>query len=506
MKISGKNRIGFFESKNYTTQFKTYNPVLGKENDFFINEVTQADCELALQKAQEVALDFAQTAPVQRAHFLNTIADLLEENSQKLTEVYVLESGLPLSRASVELKRTIFQLRSFAELITQPDFSIAAKESADLTRLPNPKPTLVKVWRPIGPVVVFGASNFPFAYSTIGGDSASALAAACPVIVKAHPMHAGTGNLVATLVVEAAKTCQMPDGVFSNLNARGHWLGEYLVTHPITKAVGFTGSLKGGMALYRLAQNRPEPIPFFAEMGSVNPIILLPSAFEQSQKIEREIAQSICAGAGQFCTNPGIIIAQESEKWEVFCENLEYELNKTAPQTMLHPQILENYRKGVEITNKLSKINNVVKTNNIKENEVLPKIYRVEAAHFLKTPQLKEEVFGMHTLLVTCKTKEEMQLVLKFLGGQLTTSFFGTEAEINENKSLLYQAMSQTGRIIFNGVPTGVEVSKAMTHGGPFPASTDARFSAVGSDAIYRFLRPITFQNFSKELVKNSIS
>lgn len=505
MEITGRNIIGFKLSDAFASQFRTFNPVSGKENDFRINEVTREDALLALEKAASAARIFAQSLPIERASFLENIAVLLEKHSVLLCSTFHLESGLGEARAQVELKRTVFQLREFAALLREPDFEIVATEAADLDRKPNAKPALLKVWRPIGPVVVFGASNFPFAYSTIGGDSASALAAGCPVIVKAHPMHAGTGDLVAQLVLEAAQQSKMPDGVFSNLNAQGYWLGEMLTTHPNTKAVGFTGSLEGGMALYRMAQNRPDPIPFFAEMGSVNPILLLPSVLKEPKTLVKQIAQSITSGAGQFCTNPGLVIAVDSADFAHFGAALEKELQNEKAQVMLHPDIARKYHAGLTKTKEILEINKIVSTNKSVEISALPFLAKVSGAGFLKNEELKHEVFGMHTILVGCSDKQEMQTVYQSLSGQLTTSFFGTDAEMNENSDLLELAMNQAGRIIFNGVPTGVEVSKAMTHGGPFPATSDARFTAVGRDAIYRFLRPLTFQNFSTAFTLNRL-
>ncbi|MCE3294449.1 MAG: aldehyde dehydrogenase [Crocinitomicaceae bacterium] len=505
MHISGKNRVGYTEPDAFAYTFRTFDPKQNRENDFDIFGATDADIEAAVQKAADTFLEFSNLPGKRRAEFLLRIAEKLLLEKESLISIYCLESALPEGRALIELKRTIHQLHEFAELISVENWNFSSSEPADPNRAGNPKPSLHKYFKALGPVVVFGASNFPFAYSTIGGDSASALAAGCPVIVKAHVMHAGTGNLVARLVSEAARETGMPDGIFSNLNALGNEAGEKLVLHPKIKAVGFTGSFKGGMALYKLAQNRPEPIPVFAEMGSVNPVFLFEGAFQQPGLVHR-ISQSISLNAGQFCTNPGLIFLQKSEASGEFIAALAKSLENLEPQSMLHPQILKNYTENASRLAENKSIINLVETNNKLENKVQPLLRQTTAQDFLQNHTFQEEVFGSHTLIVVLDDKKEFLTVARHLDGQLTLSIFAAENELQENIDFLRVCEQKAGRLIWNGVPTGVEVCRAMNHGGPFPATTDARFTAVGKDAVYRFLRPLAYQNFSLEILRKLIS
>lgn len=500
MRISGKNRVGYVESDAFAYKFRTFDPKKNRENDFELFGVTDGDIEAACHKASACFLEFSNLPGKRRAEFLLRIADKLGEQKEILIQYYCLESALPENRALVELKRTIHQLHEFADLISTDNWNFSSSEPADPDRAGSPKPSLIKYFKALGPVVVFGASNFPFAYSTIGGDSASALAAGCPVIVKSHPMHAGTGDLVAQLVLEAARETGMPDGVFSNLNALGNKAGEKLLMHPGTKAVGFTGSFGGGMALYKLAQNRPEPIPVFAEMGSVNPVFLFESAFQQKDLVSK-IAQSISLSAGQFCTNPGLIFLPDSPASQKFRDELAASLAKVEPQTMLHPQILKNYTSNEEKLEKNKSLINLVKSKNTVENTIRPILRQTTAGAFLKNAAFQEEVFGSHTLIVVLKEASEFQSIAESLNGQLTLSIFGESSELKQVVDFLRVCELKAGRLIWNGVPTGVEVCREMNHGGPFPATTDPRFTAVGKDAVFRFLRPLSYQNFSSEML-----
>ncbi|MES2589192.1 MAG: aldehyde dehydrogenase (NADP(+)) [Bacteroidota bacterium] len=503
MKILGKSQIGYDLSDSETNSFRTFNPILNCENDFDIFEASDSDIELALLKAKACFTEFSTLGAKNRASFLLKIADKLDLNREILKELYSLESALPESRAEIELNRTIHQLKEFADLLSKENWNFCSEEKTDFDRKPTPKPHLQKYLQALGPVVVFGASNFPFAYSTIGGDSASALAAGCPVIVKSHPMHAGTGDLVAQLVLQAAKETGMPDGVFSNLNSKGIELGQKLVLHPFVKAVGFTGSFSGGMSIFRLAQNRPEPIPVFAEMGSVNPIFVFQSAYDfiGIETLVSQISASISLSAGQFCTNPGLLFLLESWQTNDFIEKLTFALNQVDSQAMLHPQIYQNFIENASKIESIESIVNLVETKNLKTNFIQPKLTLCDSKIFFENEILQDEVFGSYTLIVKCKNTVEFLEIAEFLKGQLTTSVFSDEAELLENIELLKHLNQKAGRLIFNGVPTGVEVCEAMNHGGPFPASSDSRFTAVGRDAIFRFLRPITYQNFSTKII-----
>lgn len=505
MQITRKNTIGFKLSGEGTKTFRTFNPIANTENEVLFHEATSAELEQAMSLAQSAFPAFARTPGKERAAFLKQIAFHLDENREILIKQYVLESGLTADRGTSELNRTIFHLGAFAELIQDDSWQKMSIDLALPDRKPIPKPDLRKMHLPLGPVVVFGASNFPFAYSTIGGDAASALAAGCPVIIKSHAMHAGVGDLVAQLIVKAAIETQMPDGIFSNLNATGFEIGEALVLHPNTKAVGFTGSFGGGMALYKLGQQRAEPIPVFAEMGSVNPVIVLPEAMtESTREIAVKLADSITQSSGQFCTNPGLLFAIENEKLASFKTYLAEAINAKEPQSMLHPNIHQKYNEFRKIISDQESVSVLTDNNKtVPPNFGLPQLSAVDAKTFNQNKKLHQEVFGPHSLLVTCKDQQELLETLSGLEGQLTCSVFASEGELDQD--LIFELQLKAGRIIFNGVPTGVEVSPSMNHGGPFPATTDSRFTAVGTDAIYRFVRPVTFQNFPQLLLPKNL-
>ncbi|HZX73712.1 MAG TPA: aldehyde dehydrogenase (NADP(+)), partial [Cyclobacteriaceae bacterium] len=374
-------------------------------------------------------------------------------------------------------------------------------------RVPSPKPDLRKMSTALGPVVVFGAANFPLAYSTAGGDTASALAAGCPVIVKAHPAHARTSDLVASAILKAAKKTGLPKGVFQHLQGAGTEVGQALVTHPLTKAVGFTGSLAGGKALFDLANKRSEPIPVFAEMSSTNPIILLPETLQKdAANTAKKIVASMTLDVGQFCTSPGLIIAIENAALQQFIQFLDEGIKKTLPGTMLHPGIADNYAKRKKQTLEQQGVKleaRSAQTAVASQGEAI--VASVEATEFIKNPLLGEEVFGPFALVIKCKNVEEFHKTINHLHGQLTATIIGSEDEIDKHRSIINILIEKAGRLIVNGVPTGVEVNPAQQHGGPYPATTDSRFTAVGTDAIKRFVRPVTFQNFPDTLLPDEL-
>ena len=351
---------------------------------------------------------------------------------------------------------------------------------------------------PLGPVVVFGASNFPLAYSTAGGDTAAALAAGCPVIVKSHPMHAGTGALVASAILKAAEKTKMPNGVFSNLNSSGIEVGVQLVQHPQVKAVGFTGSIKGGRALYDLAAQREEPIPVFAEMGSVNPVILLPKALtKRAEILAQTYARSVTLGTGQFCTNPGLILGIKSTVLTTFIKQLSEEILKINPSCMLHPNIEKAYIKNKAMA--LEQEGLRVEADfqgELESHFAAPTVTTVDGEVFLNNTTLHQEVFGPYTLVVQCKDITQLTQIIAQLEGQLTGTIIAEDEELEEYSEVASNLKQRVGRIIFNGVPTGVEVCPSMLHGGPYPASTDSRFTAVGIHAIKRWVRPFSYQDW----------
>jgi NADP-dependent aldehyde dehydrogenase len=499
--MTGKNTIGFNLSSNSERTFQTFNPVSGHANPTVFFEATLEEANEAVLLAQNAFIHLKSISIQNRATFLIEIAEEIKELGDELIQMYCLESGLSEQRAITERSRTIFQLNSFAKEILNGDWIKASIDEADSTSTPI-KPDLRKMMIGLGPVVVFGASNFPLAYSTAGGDTASALAAGCPVIVKSHPMHAGTGELVAQAITRAAKKTEMSDGIFSNLNAQGFEIGRYLVQHAGVRAVGFTGSLNGGRALFDLANQREFPIPVFAEMGSVNPIVILPQILaEKLDSITSQIAKSITNDAGQFCTKPGIVITTKSEFANQFVSDLKHKVNEQLSFSMLNPSILERFeeRKKEILSCDIHNFSEIEKLNG--NNIGRQTIVVVDTKQFLSQQKLHDEVFGPLSIVVICEDLEQLSNVVSSFDGQLTASIFGTDAEIFANKNLVQQAAEKAGRVIFNGVPTGVTVSPSMNHGGPFPATTDARFTAVGIDAMQRFLRPVTYQNCPQEML-----
>ncbi|MBX2894424.1 MAG: aldehyde dehydrogenase (NADP(+)) [Cyclobacteriaceae bacterium] len=461
----------------------------------------------ALNKAHVAFLSYKNFSGKKKAAFLRAIADEIEALGAALVSTAMRETNLPEARIINERGRTTGHCRMFADLVEEGSWVDARVDTALPNRMPAPKPDMRKMLVPIGPVVVFGAANFPLAYSTAGGDTASALAAGCPVIVKAHPAHLETSKLVAAAIEKAAIKTGMPQGVFQHVHGEGFEIGQALVKHPFTKAVGFTGSLAGGKALFDLANQRPEPIPVFAEMSSINPVILLPETLlRDAAKTASSLAASITLGVGQFCTNPGLIIAIEDEALNSFVHALATEIQKVVPGTMLHQGIADNYSKRLTQTLAQKGVKTEGQTTTQGNNaQGTPLVASVSADIFLQNPTLSEEVFGPFSLIVKCKNLEELTKVVSRSHGQLTATIIGDEAEINKHKVLINVLIEKAGRLIINGVPTGVEVCPSQMHGGPFPATTDSRFTAVGTDAIKRFVRPVAFQNFPESLLPDEL-
>jgi NADP-dependent aldehyde dehydrogenase len=470
-------------------------------------DTTLPEVSAAVQSAHLAFLSYKNFPGKKKAEFLRAIVDEIEALGPELISTVMRETNLPEARVVNERGRTTNHCRMFADLVEEGSWVDARVDTALPNRMPAPKPDLRKMLVPIGPVVVFGAANFPLAYSTAGGDTASALAAGCPVIVKAHPAHAETSTLVAGAITRAAEKTGIPAGVFQHVYGAGFEVGQALVKHSFTKAVGFTGSLAGGKALFDLANQRPDPIPVFAEMSSINPVILLPASLDNGfEKTATMLAGSITLGVGQFCTNPGLVIAIDNEALKKFTSALGAEIRKTVPGTMLHTGILANYasrkaraleQKGVTVEAQSPEAGS--------STQGQPTIVSVAARDFLKNPVLAEEVFGPFSLIVKCADRNELHAVVNALHGQLTASVIGNEKEITEYEGLMNVLTEKAGRLIINGVPTGVEVCTAMTHGGPFPATTDSRFTAVGTDAIKRFVRPVSYQNFPDALLPDEL-
>ncbi len=505
--MTGKNAIGNQLSAKGSITFTTFNPELNVENETVYTEATSEEINEAVELATLAFKEFREIFGKQKAIFLNTIADEILALDDLLIQTYCLETGLSEERAKGERVRTIGQLRSFANLVEEGSWVEATIDAAQPKREPIPKPDIRKMLIPIGPVVVFGASNFPLAYSTAGGDTAAALASGCPVIVKSHPMHAGTGELVASAVIKAAQKTGMPNGVFSNLNSSGIEVGQQLVLHPKVKAVGFTGSIKGGSALLDLASKREEPIPVFAEMGSINPVVILPKALEnRNEEIAKTYASAITLGTGQFCTNPGLLLGIKSDAFSTFINNLSQEIMEINPSCMLHPNIKKGYNTNKE---KVVSQDNVTVTANyeleVQNNYASQSVVTVEGKIFLENPTLHVEVFGPFSMVVQCENEIELEQVISNLEGQLTGTVISDNNEVADYLNIISALQNRVGRIIFNGVPTGVEVCESMVHGGPYPASTDSRFTAVGVNSIKRWVRPFSYQNWPNDLLPKEL-
>ncbi len=505
--ITGKNYIGNTLSAAGAKTYNTFDPKLNLPTEWTFFEATKSEINEAAGLAQKAFKVYRNIDGATKAIFLKAIAEEIEAFGDELIQIYMKESGLPEGRAKGERGRTIGQLNAFAKLLEEGSWVDATIDLAQPDRQPMPKIDLRKMLVPIGPIAVFGSSNFPFAFSTAGGDTASALAAGCPVILKSHPMHAGTGELVASAILKAVERTGMPNGVFSNLNSSGIEVGQQLVMHPKVKGVGFTGSIKGGSAIYRLASEREEPIPVFAEMGSVNPVIALPSALnEKGEAWAKKYAGSIMLGAGQFCTNPGLILGLKSTALDDFITSLGREIEELQPICMLHPNIHRNYETGKSELSNQDGVHVVAEHSvAVAPNHAQQKILTVAGDRFLKNPKLHQEVFGPFSMVVGCEDTTELTRIIEQLEGQLTGTILGNSDELAAHEELISALQNRVGRIIFNGVPTGVEVCASMQHGGPFPATTDGRFTSVGTSAIKRWVRPVAFQNWPQEALPNAL-
>jgi len=470
--------------------FRGFNPTDGSELEPGYRSATTEQVEAAVRAAVEAAPVLAATSGKQRAVLLRTIADGIDAAAGVLIERAMLETALPRPRLTGEVGRTSGQLRLFAGVLEEGSWVMARIDTADAARTP-PKPDVRSMLRPLGPVVVFGASNFPLAFSVAGGDTASALAAGNPVIVKAHPAHPGTGELVGQIVSAAVAECGLPAGTFSLLFDKGYEVGAALVGHPAVKAVGFTGSFRGGRALMDLAAKRAEPIPVYAEMGSTNPVFILPEALAQrGEELAAGLHGSFTLGAGQFCTKPGLVFA-EAEKAGAFTAKLRAATAAGGPFSMLTEGIAALYKR--ETAERIG-LQTATGTASAAGFGVEAALFETTWEELAARPHLAEEVFGPETLLVACKDQATMLEAARGLKGHLTATILGTEADLAANQELLGVLETKVGRVIFNAFPTGVEVNHAMVHGGPYPATSDGRSTSVGSQAIFRFVRPVSYQ------------
>ncbi|MDT0684979.1 aldehyde dehydrogenase (NADP(+)) [Autumnicola psychrophila] len=507
MELIGKNIIGNDFSGEGKDIFFAVNPSTGKQMEPGFKEASQKEIDSAVRKASTAFQVYRNKSGQEKAEFLETIANEIMSLGDSLISRCIEETGLPEGRLTGERGRTVNQLKLFAKLLREGSWVDARIDTADPDRQPLPKADIRSMLKGLGPVGVFGASNFPLAFSVAGGDTASALAAGCTVVVKGHPAHPGTSEMVGLAIQRAVQKCNMPEGTFSMVNGPSVEVGQAIVRHPLIKAIGFTGSFRGGKALFDEANKREEPIPVYSEMGSSNPVFILPGALkERKDKIAQDLAASVNLGVGQFCTSPGLVFLQSSEDTEGFKNLLSQSISESDAGIMLTSGINGSYREGIE---KLSSKNNVEVLAKGKEESSSCRgtsyLLHTTAQSFLSEHSLQEEIFGPSTLAITAQHKDEIVKAAENLYGHLTITIHGTEEDLLEHQDLIRVLEQKTGRIIINGYPTGVEVCDSMVHGGPFPATTDSRSTSVGTAAIKRFVRPVCYQSFPTSLLPDEL-
>ncbi|WP_045389419.1 aldehyde dehydrogenase (NADP(+)) [Falsirhodobacter sp. alg1] len=479
-------------------------PATGEAHKFSVGTVDLVN--RAAEAAEEAFWTYGYLPREKRAEFLEVIADEIEARADAITQIGTEETGLPTGRLQGERGRTTGQLRLFADHIRKGEYLDRRTDAAQPDRKPAARPEIRVIQRPIGPVAVFGASNFPLAFSTAGGDTAAALAAGCPVVVKGHSAHPGTGEIIAEAIHAAIEKTGMPKGVFSLIQGGRRDVGTALVQHPLIKAVGFTGSLGGGRALFDLCAQRPEPIPFFGELGSVNPMFVLPEALTaRGTTMGEGWAGSLLMGAGQFCTNPGIAVVPEGAEGDGFVEAASTALKAAANQVMLTDGIAKAYQDGKARFDSRNSVRPVM-TSESSGREAGPNLYEVSASAFLEDHTLAEEVFGPLGLVVRVKGTDDMVRLAKGLEGQLTITVLMDDGDTEAASKLMPVLERKAGRILVNGFPTGVEVVDSMVHGGPYPASTNFGATSVGTLSIRRFLRPVSFQNLPEALLTGDLA
>lgn len=462
--------------------------------------------ESIIYQAQEAFVAIGKLSLARRIAFMRAVADEIEALGPELIATAQAESNLPEGRLVGEKGRTIFQWRSYADAVERGDSLDASIDTANIERTP-PKPDIRKTSVGVGPVIVFGASNFPFAFSTAGGDTASAIAAGCSVIVKVHPGHPQTSQIMADAILRAVSKSNFPQGTFSHIYYESHEEAQQLVRHPLVKAVGFTGSYRGGKALMDVAANRPEPIPVFAEMGSINPVFIMPAKVRDSAAVlASQYVGSLILGVGQFCTNPGLAIGIQSPELDEFIATFQTEIEKSIPAPMLNTGIAEAYLSNKEkLTAQAGVVVAAVAAEEAQKGFGAPTVATASGQDFLSNDALQDEVFGPFALIIKCKDAAEMQAVTEKLHGQLTATLLATNEDLAAHAELVSTIQSKCGRIIFNNFPTGVEVCKSMHHGGPFPSASNGQYTSVGADSIKRFVRPLSFQNWPDEFLPEEL-
>lgn len=506
--LQGTSLIGSARGSQSGAAFHGVNPATGEQLQPAYFSASTEELDRATTLAEHAFPAYRKLAGRERGKFLRRIADGLQAITDIAVQRAHQETALPVPRLQGEVVRTANQLRLFAEVVEEGSWVMARIDTPDPDRRPLPKPDIRSMLLPLGPVAVFGASNFPLAFSVAGGDTASALAAGNPVIVKAHPAHPGTSELVANVIRKSIEGCGLPEGVFSLLFDAGIQVGQKLVQHPLIKAVGFTGSLAVGRALMDLAAARPDPIPCYTEMSSTNPVFILPGALSQHEKIAADLTASYTLGAGQFCTKPGLVFLPTQPEASTLIEELRKRAAGLPAFTMLTAGIASQYQRGLAQRREADHAQTIAapsKDPTAPAATTTAALFETSAEQLLNDPSLSEEIFGPTTLLVHSSNREQVLEAARALGGHLTATIFGTEEDLAANQDLIGILERKVGRVIFNGYPTGVEVCHAMVHGGPYPATSDGRSTSVGSQAIYRFARPVCYQNLPQSALPDEL-
>ena len=506
--LSGYSLLNGEPQEGAGAAFAGFNPATGVRLDPVYHCASTEDVDRAANLAEEAFAIYSRLPGMEKGRFLRHIATGIESIAPELVERAHQETALPEKRLQGEVARTVNQLRLFAQVIEEGSWAMARIDPAEPRRAPLPRADIRSVLRPLGPVAVFAASNFPLAFSVAGGDTASALAAGNPVIVKAHSAHPGTSEMVGQVICRSLRECGLPAGVFALIFGSGALVGSALVQHPAIKAVGFTGSLSGGKALMQLAATRPEPIPCFMEMSSSNPLFVLPEALRTlGTEIAKGLFASFTLGVGQFCTKPGLVYLPRNESADALVAELAALVRQAAPSPMLTEGICKSYKsgvarrqghRGVEILAQPSpEIAGAV--------DVSPVLFQIEGGELLRDPELMKEIFGPSTLIVRYADRQELIALAYALEGQLTATLHGSEADLADFADLVGILERKAGRLVVNGYPTGVEVCHAMVHGGPYPATSDSRHTSVGTQAIYRFARPVCYQDFPQAALPDEL-
>ena len=506
MELKGLNFIGNELSGKSKEIIYAVNPANNKKILPGFYEATEEEIITAIKKAEDAFIIYRNKSGKEKALFLETIGEEIMKLGDDLINRCCEETGLPEVRIIGERGRTVNQLKLFAELLKEGSWIDARIETAEPERKPVPKPDIRSMKKALGPVGIFGASNFPLAFSVAGGDTASALAAGCTIVVKAHPAHPGTCEMIADAIRSAVKTTDMPDGIFSMVHGVSTQVGMTIVKHPLIKAIGFTGSFRGGKAIYDAAVQRSEPIPVYAEMGSTNPVFILPGALkEKKEEIAKGLTASVTLGVGQFCTNPGLVFYENSEDAKKFRETAVDSFNEVSAGTMLTEGIKTAYKNRIDNIKKYKVISFLAEGKKREGNNVTAYLMQTNVSGFLSNEKFEEEIFGPSTLNVISDNKSELIKTAKKLKGHLTATLHATEEDLKNYKELVEILERKAGRLIINGYPTGVEVCHSMVHGGPFPATTDSKTTSVGTMAIYRFTRPVSYQNFPDKFLPDEL-